>query len=183
MHPDEQFKFALERFMSLPMRQRRFVGTLVSTMAVVVLMSLLSGHGTAQQPNGPARQFAVQDECTFSDGAKIVFGQKAFADGSGMRVWRTGDYDATAFRITARTIIPPMDTPIDLAPGLDTTKSEPWTRIVSRKTPQPKMSYPGASYDVGRTRMGFSARAPADGFTYSLSALGTEQGSRNIHLG
>jgi hypothetical protein len=60
--------------MSLPMRQRRFVGTLVSTMAVVVLMSLLSGHGTAQQPNGPAHQFAVQDECTFSNGAKIASG-------------------------------------------------------------------------------------------------------------
>lgn len=152
------------------------------SIAVLAFALSMSVRGTAQQASAPTRQFAVRDECTFNDGTKIMFGQKALGQASGAAVWRTGDFEATAFRVTARTIIPPVDRPIDLAPGLytifvDASKGEPWTLIVSRKSPRPGTRYPGSRYDVGRTSMGFddSARAPVHGFAIGCRHWGQRQ--------
>jgi len=126
----------------------------------------------------------VQYECTFSDGANIEFGRKASGAQTGADVWRTGDYEATAFRVTAQTIIPPMDSPIDMVPGLytlfvDPSKGEPWTLIISKKTPQLGMAYPGNQYDVGRTSMGFddSSRPPVQGFVIGCTKWGQDSRS------
>jgi len=47
-----------------------------------------------------------KDECRFSAGAKNMFWE---GQASGVTVLHSGDYEATAFRATARTIIPLID--------------------------------------------------------------------------
>ena len=114
----------------------------------------------------------VKDECVFLDGSTISFGQKASgARQSGDDVWRVGSYAATAFRVSERMLIPPLDKPINIPPGMytlfvDPSKGEPWILIVSKKTGLPGMPYPGAQYDLGRTQMGFddSFRQPIPKF-------------------
>jgi len=103
----------------------------------------------------------VKDECTFSDGSTISFGHMASGSHESRHdVWRVGNYAATAFRVSERMLIPPLDKPIDIPAGtytlfVDSSKGEPWTLIISRKTGKPGMLYPGKQDDVGRTQMGF----------------------------
>jgi DUF2911 family protein len=138
---------------------------------VIALVLAVSASGIVQ---GQASRTSttVADECTFSDGTTISFGRKASRmPESGADVWRTGEYEATAFRVSDRTIIPPMDKPIDITAGLytlfvDASKGEPWTLIISRQPPETGTPYPGKQFDVGRTAMGFddSWRQPVKGF-------------------
>lgn len=115
----------------------------------------------------------VKDECAFSGGSTISFGHVASSSHqSGDNVWRAGNYAATAFRVSERMLIPPLDKPIDIPAGtytlfVDPSKGEPWTLIISKKTGKSGMLYPGKQYDVGRTKMGFddSYRKPVPKFT------------------
>ena len=142
---------------------------IVSTAVVLSMLLLLLIRGTAQERAAPVR-FTIAEKCTFSDATTISFGHDAAGTNSGTQVWKAGDYDATTFRASARVIIPPMESPIDISPGLytifvDSSKGEPWTLIVSRKAPKVGMAYPGERFDVGRTAMGFddSWRQPVQG--------------------
>ncbi|MGA8837982.1 MAG: DUF2911 domain-containing protein [Candidatus Sulfotelmatobacter sp.] len=142
---------------------------LLGTATVLVTVPLSAHH--AANENSEALQM-VKDECAFSDGSTISFGHKASgADQSGNEVWRAGNYVATAFRVTERMRIPPLDAPIDVPAGrytlfVDPSKGEPWTLIISKKTGKSGMLYPGKHYDVGRTQMGFddSSRPPVANF-------------------
>ncbi len=161
---------------------QRSAGQLINYLMLASLTLCLHVPGTAHQGKARSAGFAVRDECTFSDGAKILFGRKALEKTTGRVVWKTGNYAATAFRVTARTIIPPLDSRIELAPGLytvfvDASSGEPWTLIVSKKTPQSGMPYPGESYDVGRISMGFddSPRAPVAGFAIGCTHWGQKK--------
>lgn len=119
----------------------------------------------------------VKEECTFSDGSTISFGHMAsISHQSGEDVWRVGNYAATAFRVSERMLIPPLDKPIDIPAGtytlfVDSSKGEPWTLIISKKTGKPGMLYPGKRYDVGRAQMGFddSYRQPVPKFIIGCS--------------
>jgi hypothetical protein len=142
---------------------------LLSTASVLVTVPL-SAH---QPANGtPKGMMTTKDECTFSDGSTISFGDRALgAYLSGDNVWRAGNYAATAFRASERMRIPPLDAPIDIPAGgytlfVDTSNGEPWTLIISKKTGKSGMLYPGKQYDVGRTQMGFddSSRPPIANF-------------------
>lgn len=148
--------------------------------ALLGTMLLFCTSSTAQQTGPRQRKFKVQDECTFSDGATISFGRSATRTQRGADAWQAGDYQATALRVSGRTIIPPMENPIEMVPGLytlfiDPSKGEPWTLIISKRTPQPGMAYPGKEYDVGRTSMGFddSSRPPVQGFAIGCGHWGT----------
>ena len=126
--------------MKLPNDVRtHFVRNTVLWNASLAMALLPWMQGTAQQDRSQRFTVQVRDECTFSDGAKITFGHTALAKtATGGDVWQTGNFQATAFRVSARTIIPPMDSPIDILPGLytlfvDPSKGEPWTLIISKK--------------------------------------------------
>jgi hypothetical protein len=136
-----------------------------------------------------------QNECTFSDGstdnllvaAALAFAAPLFlrgttnedrsfgrkASGTAKAVadsWRAGDYEATIFRVSERMVIPPMDSPIEIPVGSYTlfVKDQgepPWTLIVSKKTGQWGMPYPGEQYDLGRTSLGSDVQPPMEKFT------------------
>jgi Protein of unknown function (DUF2911) len=124
----------------------------------------------------------IAEKCTFSDATTISFGNDAAGRNSGTQVWKAGNYEATAFRASARVIIPPIENPIEISPGLytifvDSSKGEPWTLIVSKKAPKPGMAYPGERFDVGRTAMGFddSWRRPVEGIKIGCTHWGQDQ--------
>lgn len=83
--------------------------------------------------------------------------------------WHTGDYDATTLRVSEQMLIPPMDNPLRIPAGSYTLFVEdkgqrPWTLIISKKTGEWGMPYPGKEYDLGRTGMGFDTNQPVEKF-------------------
>jgi hypothetical protein len=144
---------------------------LLATAALLITVPLFARQGGDEDTS--AAGWVVKDECVFSDGSTISFGHKAMGvHESGDDVWRAGNYAATAFRVTGRMFIPPLDNPIDIPPGtytlfVDPSKGEPWTLIVSKKTGKAGMDYPGKGYDIGLTQMGYddSFRPPVAKFT------------------
>jgi hypothetical protein len=147
--------------MKISGRMRKLIccaAALLGTAAILTTVPLFAHQG-ANEDNSEA-MLTVKAECTFSDGSTISFGHKGMGEHqSGDDVWQTGNYAATAFRVTKRMRIPPLDDPTDIPAGsytvfVDASKDEPWTLIISKKTGK-AMLYPGKQYDVGRTQMGF----------------------------
>ncbi|MGH9528938.1 MAG: DUF2911 domain-containing protein [Terriglobales bacterium] len=138
--------------------------------AILLIAGALAGASHGDKSLGPSR--AAQMECKFSDGGAITFGRASGAARSGADSWRVGDYEATTFRVTERMVIPPMDSPIEIPVGsytlfvMDKPKDRPdrWTLVISRKTGEWGMPYPGEQYDLGRTHMGSDLRPPVENF-------------------
>ncbi len=125
----------------------------IALLAVAVPLPAWKNYEDSQAPTP-----VIRDQCTFSDGSTISFGQKALGGSeSGHNVWQAGKYDATMLRVSGRT-----DVGIKMSAGtytifvLDKPEDRPdlWTLIISTKTGHWGMTYPGKQYDLGRTRMG-----------------------------
>jgi hypothetical protein len=144
----------------------RFGYTLLLIAGSVMFVSI-AGYGQSLDAK------FLRDQCTFSNGGTIAFGGEGPV-GAG---WRTGEYEATTFRVSKRMVIPPMDQPLVIPPGHYTlfVKAEgkpPWTMIISRKTGPWGMSYPGEQYDLGRTFMGSDVRPPVQEFVIGCTQVG-----------
>jgi len=157
----------------LPRLRESVYGAAISlaTLTLAITAGLLA-QGVADEDKSQAPRQMVQDECTFSDGGTITFGHKASgAKQSGGDVWQVGGYKATSLRVSERMLIPPLDQPLEIPAGsytvfIDSNKGEPWTLIISKKTGEWGMPYPGEQYDLGRMQMGFddSSRPPVETF-------------------
>jgi hypothetical protein len=139
-----------------------YQSTLFATLVLAagVLAVPLSANDIQSTGGAGTRRSDAQSSCTFSDGSTMEFGL----------AWRTGEYEAVPFRTSERMIIPPMDDPLDMPAGSYTLfvmdrGGPPWTLIVSKKTGNLGMPYPGKQYDLGRTRMGSDVQAPVEHFT------------------
>src|SRR6202167_6274027 len=88
----------------------------------------LFSRGASDENESQAPIRGPQAECTFSDGSTITFGRKATGESaeSGGDVWRAGPYEATAFRVSERMVIPPLDSPTEIP--LAATRCSSWTR-------------------------------------------------------
>lgn len=79
---------------------------------------------------------------------------------SGGLTWHTGQYDATTLVVSERMRIQRLGVvDIAMAPGrytvfVDSHGTPPWTLIVSKRSGDWGISYPGKQYDWGRTQMG-----------------------------
>jgi hypothetical protein len=150
---------------------------LAATFAVA---APLFAQAAAAGDKSQASRLAVQDECRFLDGGTISFGRKASGSKEPVGVWHVGNYEATALRVSERMLIPPMTDGLEIPPGsytlfVDRTKGIPWTLIVSKKTGEPSMPYPGEQYDVGRTQMGSDVSSqPID--TFTIGCIQTKDG-------
>ncbi len=70
-----------------------------------------------------------------------------------------------------------MDSPLRIPAGSYTVfvldkGQPPWTLIVSNKTGEWGMAYPGEQYDLGRTSMGFDTKQPVDKFAIGCTHTG-----------
>ena len=132
-------------------------------LVVGLAMVYTSGLVKAQQKRTPdAQSPAVEAQCKFSDGKTIdvsyssprVRGRKVHgADGLNPdgQVWRAGAQEATSF-------VPNTDIVVggkDVAAGSYTIfvipNPDKWTFIVSKKTGEWGIPYPGAQFDLIRT--------------------------------
>jgi len=122
-------------------------------------------------PGSQASAHTVAAECTFSDGSTIKFGREALGlrGESGEDSWRTGSYEATAFRVSEKMVIPPLTDSLEIPAGSYTLfvidkGDPPWTLIVSKKSGEWGMAYPGERYDLGRAQMGSDVRPAVKNF-------------------
>ena len=134
----------------------RYAVTLLAAAALAQVAPLFS-QDAANEAKSSAAGPAILTECRFSDGGTIAIGRKASGPADvGANSWRAGDYEATTFRVSEHMVIPPLESPIEIPVGSYTlfVKDEgepPWTLIVSKKTGEWGMPYPGEQYDLGRT--------------------------------
>jgi hypothetical protein len=149
-------------------KTRTFLCFVSILLAAGVLISASAGF-SGDTPK--TSRSVAQEECTFSDGGTIAFGQKAGEESQpGDNFWSTGPYKATAFRVSEPMAIPPLNEVLRIPAGSYTLfvidKGEPpWTLIVSKKAGEWGMAYPGEKYDLGRTDMGSDVAPPVEKFT------------------
>lgn len=161
----------LEDEMPSPHALRKFASCLAILVAVAALafLFLVLSRGTAQDNESRAANKLPQAKCSFSDGSTIAFGREASGTADDDS-WHTGEYDATNFRASEPMFIPDPDKPIKIPAGSHTlfviAKGQPpWTLIISKKTGEWGMPYPGEQYDFGRTGLGSDVRPPVDHFS------------------
>ena len=149
-------------------KKRKFIccaAVLLGTAVLAIAVPLLA-RGTLHEDKSATPSMMVQSECTFSDGSTISFGRKVSGiPDPGGGVWRAGDYEATEFAVSGNML---LDT--DIPAGRYTLfvmhRAEPWVLIVSKKTGEWGMPYPGERYDLERTQLGSGAQSsPVENFT------------------
>jgi hypothetical protein len=145
-----------------------------ATAAFLTLALRLSFGGSGQDRWVPPPAVTPQSTCTFADGSAMTFGT---GKSTSAESWHTGDYDATTLHVSEQMLIPPMDNPLRIPAGSYTIfvldkGQPPWTLIVSNKTGEWGMAYPGEQYDLGRTSMGFDTNQPVDKFVIGCTHSG-----------
>jgi hypothetical protein len=154
--------------MQAPAKRGKFPSSkVVLATAAFLTFALLTFSGSGQDSSAAP----IRRQCTFSDGSTITFGRQLSASGqSAAESWRTGDYEATTLHVSERMIIPSLGNRLQIPAGSYTLfvmdKGEPpWTLIVSKKTGEWGMPYPGKQYDLGHTYMGSDVLPSVDKFT------------------
>lgn len=154
------------------MREFIYCTAILLSAAALAFAARLFSRGTSDENKSQAPGRGPHAECTFSDGSTITFGRKTPGESAGVGgdSWRAGPYEATAFRVSERMVIPPLDDPLEIPPGSYTLfvgdkGNPPWTLIISKKTGEWGMPYPGEHYDLGRTELGSDVvRTPVENF-------------------
>ena len=147
---------------------------------VAALCTAAPRQGEQSKPSPPAHA-----SCKFSDGKTITIdyssprmrGRKIYAnDGLNPygQVWRAGANDATTFVPTANVHVGDKDVPAGSYTLFVIPKADAWTLIVSKKTGEWGIPYPGEASDFARTGMKVSAlSAPLENFTISFDQAGS----------
>jgi len=138
----------------------------------------------SQRPSPPAHA-----ECKFAGGVTVTVdyssprmrGRKIFGDLVPYgQVWRAGANEATTFVVSGRVHVGPTAGGIDVPAGSYTlfvipNKDKPWALIVSKKTGEWGIPYPGEQYDFGRTEMSSNTLSlPAENFTIGFTHDGDD---------
>jgi len=129
----------------------------------------------SQRPSPPA-----QTECKFGGGATItvdyssprMHGRKIFGELVPYgEVWRGGANEATTFVTSAGVRIGSLDVPAGSYTLFTIPNNgKPWTLIVSKKTGEWGVPYPGEESDFGRTEMSGSVLpSPVENFTIGFT--------------
>src|ERR1700721_3860077 len=136
--------------------------------AALAFAAPLFSRGTSDENETQPPSRGPQTECTFSDGSTITFGRKATGESAGTAgdLWRAGPYEATAFRVSERMVIPPLDSPTEIPAGSYTLfvvdrGKPPCTLFISKKPREWGMPYPGEQYDLGRAELGSDVVRPS----------------------
>jgi hypothetical protein len=155
---------------------------MVLTLLVLTLMisvSLLAAQDKAKRPSPPA-----QAQCKFSDGKTVtvdyssprVKGRKIFG---GLvpynEVWRAGANEATTFVTNTNLNVGGKDVPAGSYTIFAVPSPDKWTLVVSKKTGEWGVPYPGEGDDFTRTDMTASkTSAPVENFTIAFDQSGSK---------
>lgn len=155
----------------------------VCTMLLVGLIALTTASHAQQdkskRPSPPAKA-----ECKFPDGKAITVdyssprakGRKIYG---GLvpygKVWRAGANEATTFVTTADVTVGGKDVPAGSYTIFVVPNEDKWTLIISKKTGEWGIPYPGESDDLARVDMKVSSLpSSAENFTISFAHDGSE---------
>lgn len=158
------------------------------TLFLTACTMLASGQAMkmdkSKRPSPPA-----QTQCTFPDGKTIhvdyssprMRGRKIFG---GLvpygQVWRAGANEATTFVVNTDVMVGDKDVPAGNYTLFTLPNADSWQLIVSKKTGEWGIPYPGESYDFTRTGMTVSkTQAPVEDFTISFDQNG---GKCTLHM-
>ncbi len=150
----------------------------LSALLLPVLALVACAQDASKRPSPSA-----QAQCKFSDGKSIktdyssprVKGRKIF--GSLVpygQVWRTGANDATTLVTDTNVKIGDKDVPAGSYTIFTIPNADKWTLIISKKTGEWGIPYPGEGDDLARTDMRVSQLpSPAENFTIGFDQTGS----------
>jgi hypothetical protein len=149
--------------------------TLLFAAMALACASFASAQGQRPSP-------AANAECKFADGKTVhiayssprMRGRKIFGELVPFgEVWRTGANEATTFVTTADVTIGGKSVPAGSYTLYTVPQQNAWTLVVSRKTGQWGIPYPGESEDLIRAPMTVSKTAsPVEDFTIGFQQAG-----------
>ncbi|MGH9715892.1 MAG: DUF2911 domain-containing protein [Candidatus Acidiferrales bacterium] len=138
--------------------------------------------GRAQMGHGKPLSPPAKTECKFSNGKTIhvnyssprMRGRKIFG---GLvpygKVWRAGANEATTFDTDANLVVGGTDVPAGNYTLFTFPKLHSWKLIISKKTGEWGIPYPGAEYDFARIPMKLSKLpSPLEDFTIHFGQTG-----------
>ena len=148
-----------------------------------LLMPALTMLACAQQEQSKRPSPSAQAQCKFSDGKTIksdyssprVKGRKIFG---GLvpygQVWRTGANDATTLVTDTNVRIGDKDVPAGSYTLFTVPNADKWTLIISKKTGEWGIPYPGEGEDFVRVDMRVSQLpSPVENFTIGFDQTGS----------
>ena len=160
--------------------RKRMVAFLVVILGSFVM---LAGSGVGQADKSKRPSPPAKAECKFSDGNSITVdyssprmkGRQIYG---GLvpygQVWRAGANEATTFVTTTNVNVGGMDVPAGSYTIFAIPNPDKWTLIVSKKTGEWGIPYPGEANDLGRVEMKVSKlTAPVENFTISFEQTGS----------
>ena len=159
---------------------RKFALIAASLFAVATLASaqMNMSDDKSKRPSPPA-----SSACKFSDGKTIKIdyssprakGRKIFGEASEKalvpygQIWRTGANDATAFVTDTNVTVGGMAVPAGSYTIFSVPKADAWSLVISKKTGEWGIPYPGADQDLARVDMKASSLpAAVENFTIAF---------------
>jgi hypothetical protein len=156
---------------------------------VALLLSTLTLLAGAQQDPSKRPSPPAQAQCKFTDGKTVktdyssprMKGRKIFG---GLvpygQVWRTGANDATTFVTDTNVNVGGKDLPAGSYTIFTIPNADAWTLVISKKTGEWGIPYPGEGEDFVRVNMRVSQLpAPVENFTIGFDQTG---GTCVMHL-
>jgi Protein of unknown function (DUF2911) len=163
------------------MRKNIFAVCAVVAMGLAVLtIPAKSQQDKSKRPSPPAHT-----ECKFADGGTISIdyssprlkGRKIVGEQDPYgKPWRAGANEATTFVTSTNVHIGPAAGGLDVPAGSYTMfaipyADKPWTLIISKKTGEWGIPYPGEQFELGRTEMRTSTLPSSlENFTIGFTA-------------
>ena len=156
----------------------------VAGFGVVVLsLGMLALPGLGQQEKSKRLSPAAKASCQFANGKTITVtyssprmrGRKIYGDLVPFnKVWRLGANEATTFDTTADVTIDGKEVPAGNYTLFAIPGTSRWTLIISKKTGEWGIPYPGESFDFARVPMKISSLpSKLEDFTISFAPSGS----------
>jgi Protein of unknown function (DUF2911) len=155
------------------MRKTLIIGSAVFFSAVIAAFALHAQQDKSKRPSPPAstkcdlpggKSITVDYSSPRAKGRKIFGGIVPYGE-----PWRTGANEATTFVTTADVMIGGKRVPAGSYTLFTVPNKDKWVLIVSKKTGEWGVPYPGADSDLIRADMNASAMTtPVENFTISF---------------
>jgi len=156
----------------------------IAVFAVLLLgLTVLAASSRAQQDKSKRPSPPAKAECKFADGKSITVdyssprmkGRQIYG---GLvpygQVWRTGANEATTFVPNTNVTVGGKEVPAGSYTIFTIPTADKWTLIISKKTGEWGIPYPGEANDFARVEMTASKLpAPVENFTISFEEKGS----------
>jgi Protein of unknown function (DUF2911) len=151
-------------------------------LAACAAIVLSAAPATRSRAQGQVSSPPAKAECKFADGKTVhvdyssprMRGRKIFGELVPYgEVWRAGANEATTFVIDAGVNVGGKSVPAGSYTLFTLPTADAWTLIISKRTGEWGIPYPGESYDFGRVPMKLSKLdGPLENFTIALDNSG-----------